>query len=273
MNSIMNEIKKFLCAIQFLTTINLKFIEWDEQLTAKSVAYFPAVGILIGCILTIAYFILSLVFPNTITAVMLIVIEIIFIRGMHLDGFIDTVDGLFGGMNKEERLRIMKDTHPGSFGIIAVVLLILLKFTLIFGILNLNMDKFFIAEILILMPALGRYAMLIPMAIFPYARDNGTAHWTKFVKKREILTATLFVLLSAILIAFVFHLKALVLSLILLSTLIIGAIVFSLMLSKYIVSKIGGMTGDTYGAINEISEVIVLLLFLSFGNLSLCVFY
>ncbi len=256
MNPITNEIKKILCAIQFLTIIKLKSIEWNEKFTAKSVAYFPAVGILIGCILAITYFIFSPVFPNTITAVMLIVIEIIFIRGLHLDGFIDTVDGLFGGMNKEERLRIMKDTHPGSFGIIAVVLLILLKFTLIFEILNLNQDKVSIAEILILMPALGRYAMLIPMAIQPYARNNGTAHWTKFVKFREILTASLFMISSIILISVFLNLK-----IFLLIALIIALLIFSLMLSKYITSKIGGMTGDTYGALTEISEIFVLLAF------------
>ncbi len=258
MNPIMNEIKKFLCAIQFLTIIKLKSIEWDEKFTAKSVAYFPAVGILIGCILAITYFILSPVFPNTITAVMLIVIEIIFIRGLHLDGFIDTVDGLFGGMNKEERLRIMKDTHPGSFGIIAVVLLILLKFTLIFEILNLNQDKVSIA-ILILMPTLGRYAMLIPMAIQPYARNNGTAHWTKFVKFREILTASLFMISPVILISVFLNLK-----IFLLIALIIALLIFSLMLSKYIASKIGGMTGDTYGALTEISEIFVLIVLLAF---------
>jgi len=258
MNPLTNEIKKFLCAIQFLTIIKLKSIKWDEEFMAKSVAYFPAVGILIGCILAITYFILSPVFSNTITAVVLIVIEIIFIRGLHLDGFIDTVDGLFGGMNKEERLRIMKDTHPGSFGIIAVVLLILLKFALIFEILNLN-DKVSIAEILILMPALGRYAMLIPMAIFPYARNNGTAHWTKFVKFREILTASLFMISSVILISVFLNLK--IFLLILLIALMIGLLIFSLMLSKYIASKIGGMTGDTYGALTEISEIFVLFAF------------
>ncbi len=278
MNPIISEIKKFLYALQFLTIFKvlnisersegiIKFmnVEWNEKFAAKSAAYFPLVGILIGCILAVAYFAISFIFPKSIglTAIILIIIEIVLVRGLHLDGFIDTVDGLFGGMNKDERLRIMKDTHPGSFGIVAVVLLLLLKFTLISEILNLNLnsDKFFVAAILVLMPALGRYAMLIPMAVFPYARSNGTGGWTKFVKFGEILTASLFVVLPVILISYVFlNLNIMVL----LITLIIALLIFSLMLSKYIASKIGGMTGDTYGAITEISEIFVLFAFVKF---------
>ncbi|NCN65567.1 MAG: adenosylcobinamide-GDP ribazoletransferase [Candidatus Altiarchaeum hamiconexum] len=274
MNPIISEIKKFLYALQFLTII--KFVNvnagWNENFAAKSVAYFPLVGILIGCILAVAYFTLSFIFPKStglttitaITAIILIIIETVLTRGLHLDGFIDTVDGLFGGMNKEERLRIMKDTHPGSFGIIAVVLLILLKWTLISEILilNLNSDKILTAGILILMPALGRYAMLIPMAVFPYARSNGTGGFTKFVKFKEILTAGLFIILPVIAISFVF-LNLNINIMVLLMTLIIALLIFSLMVSKYIASKINGMTGDTYGAITEISEIFVLLAFVS----------
>ncbi len=259
-NPVSGEIKKILYALQFLTIIKFVNVEWDVNFAAKSVAYFPLVGILIGCILAVAYFVLSYfhIFPDTVTTIMIIILEIVLTRGLHLDGFIDTADGLFGGMNKEERLKIMKDTHPGSFGIIAVVLLLLLKFTLISEILNLNPDKIFVAIILILMPTLGRYAMLIPMAVYPYARNNGTAYFTKFVKFGEILTASLFMVLLIILIAIVFlNLKVLVL----LITLIIVLLIFSLMLSKYIASKIGGMTGDTYGAITEISEIFVLFVF------------
>lgn len=268
MNPITCEIKKFLFALQFLTVIKIKFIEWDEKFAAKSVAYFPIVGILIGCILAIVYFVLSFIFPaniTAITAILIIIIEIMLVRGIHLDGFIDTVDGLFGGMNKEERLRIMKDSCVGSFGVIAVTLLILFKFILIFEILNLNSDKFFVMQILILMPALGRYAMIIPMTMYPYARTNGTAHFTKFVGNKEILIATLSMLLFVLLSVFFFadfhnNFHNNLLSLMLLIVLMIALIVFSLLLSKYIASKIMGMTGDTYGAITEISEVFALFL-------------
>jgi len=280
MNPIEQEIKKFLYALQFLTIIRLKYItQWDEKFAARAVVYFPLVGILTGCILAVAYFILSFIFPNSvgltaitaITAIILLIIETLLTRGMHLDGFIDTIDGIFGGMNKEERLRIMKDPHPGSFGIVAVMLLILLKFALLFEILN--FAQFLIALILILFPALGRYAMLIPMSVYPYARTDGTGKmggFTKFVSAREILTASLFIILSVLLIvvAFLnlnfFNSKTVMFAMMLITVitvLIIALLIFSLLLSKYITSKIGGMTGDTYGFINEISEVFVLLAF------------
>lgn len=263
MNPITYEIKKFLFALQFLTIIKIKFIEWDEEFAAKSVTYFPIVGILIGCILAVMYFILSFIFPTNIITILIIIIGIVLVRGLHLDGFMDTTDGLFGGKNKEDRLRIMNDSCVGSFGVVAIVLLIMFKFVLISEILNLSLPKFFVAQILMLMPALGRYAMIIPMVIYPYARTDGTAHFTKFVRKKEILIATLLMLLSLMLLFGLstnFNFHYVVLLLMLLTVLVIASIVFSLLLSKYIASKIDGMTGDTYGAITEISEVCVLFL-------------
>ncbi len=251
-NLIIKEIDKFLIAIQFLTIIKIKEVKWDENFAAKSVVYFPLVGIIIGFILYLIYFSLPFIFPITLISILLIITEIILTGGLHLDGFIDTIDGLFGGKNKEERLKIMKDPHPGSFGIIAVVVLIIFKFLLLVEILG----KF--SLILILMPALGRYSMIIPMAIYPYAKNNGTAKFTKFVRTKEILIATLFMILFSLIIFL--NLYSLSKTLIILLIIFITTFIFSLILSKYITSKIGGMTGDTYGFINEISEIFTLLL-------------
>lgn len=241
---ISNGVKSFLIALKFLTIFPLaKELEFQEETLAKSTRYFPLIGILIGSILAGVNFLFSLIFPPIIVSVIILISLIWITRGFHLDGFMDTVDGLFGGMNKNERLRIMKDVQVGSFGVIALVVLILLKFVLI---LELSGQKLF-PLILILMPGLSRWSMVCAMPLYFYPREKGTGSFTKFVKKRDVLVATILMFIFA---AGLLRLEGLIL--------LFGTFIFMLLITQFISRKIGGMTGDTYGALNEIMEVIIL---------------
>jgi adenosylcobinamide-GDP ribazoletransferase len=234
--------KSFLVALKFLTILPVgKKLEIQDKTLAKSIKYFPLTGILIGCILALVNFLFSLVFPPIIVSVIILISLIWVTRGFHLDGFMDTVDGLFGGMNKDERLRIMKDTQAGSFGVIALVVLLLLKFTLI---LELSGQKLFP---LILMPALGRWSMVAAMPLYSYPRERGIGSFTKFVRKKDVLIASIIMFVFAI---GLLRLEGLVL--------LFTTFIFMLLITQFISRKIGGMTGDTYGALNEIIEVIIL---------------
>lgn len=236
--------KSFLIALKFLTIFPLaKELKLQKETLAKSAKYFPLIGILIGLILVGVNFLFSFIFPPIIVSVIILISLIWITRGFHLDGFMDTVDGLFGGMNRDERLRIMKDVQAGSFGVIALVVLLLLKFTLI---LELSGQRLF-PLILILMPGLSRWSMVLSMPFYFYPRNKGTGSFTKFVKKKDVLIASI--------IMFVFAIGLLRLEgLFLLFT----TFVFMLLITQFISRKIGGMTGDTYGALNEIIEVIIL---------------
>ena len=160
-----------------------------------------------------------------------------------MDGFMDTIDGLFGGSDKNERLKIMKDTQVGSFGVVAAVSLLLLKFTLI---LELSGQKLF-PLILILMPAFSRWSMALAMPLYSYPKEKGTGSFTKFVKKKDVLLATVIILVFAV---GLLKLEGLIL--------LFSTFIFTLLITKLISRKIGGMTGDTYGALNEVIEVIIL---------------
>lgn len=236
--------KSFLVALKFLTNLPVsKNLEFQEETLAKSTRYFPLIGILIGSILVGVNFLFSLIFPPIIVSVIILISLIWITRGFHLDGFMDTVDGLFGGMNKDERLRIMKDVQAGSFGVIALFSLLLLKFTLI---LELSGQKLF-PLILILMPGLSRWSMVCAMPLYFYPRNKGTGSFTKFVRKKDVLIASIIMFVFAI---GLLRLEGLIL--------IFSTFVFMLLITKLISRKIGGMTGDTYGALNEIIEVIIL---------------
>lgn len=236
--------KSFLVALKFLTNLPVsKNLEFQEETLAKSTRYFPLIGILIGSILVGVNFLFSLIFSPVIVSVIILISLIWITRGFHLDGFMDTVDGLFGGMNKDERLRMMKDVQIGSFGVIALVVLLLLKFTLI---LELSGQKLF-PLILILMPALGRWSMVAAMPLYSYPRERGIGFFTKFVRKKDVLIASIIMFVFAI---GLLRLEGLIL--------LFSTFVFMLLITKLISRKIGGMTGDTYGALNEIIEVIIL---------------
>jgi len=239
-------LNNFFLALHFLTGIYIKKLDCDEKKLSRATQYFPLIGVLIGCVLAVVNFLFSFVFSPVVVCAVIVVCLILITRGFHLDGFIDTVDGIFGGMNKDERLKIMKDTNIGSFGAIGVVSLLLLKYTLL---LELSGDKLF-PVFLILMPALSRWSMVCAMVLYPYLREKGTGHFTKLVGKNEVTVASLTIFV------FVFAFMGINGLIILTSTLIL-----MLLISKYISSKIGGMTGDTYGALNETIEVMVLALF------------
>lgn len=241
-------LNNFFLALHFLTGISInKKLDFSDKSLAVSVKYFTLIGILIGCFLASVNFFFSFVFSPAVVSALIIISLIWVTKGFHLDGFIDTVDGIFGGMDKEERLKIMKDTQVGSFGVIAVVSLLLLKWALF---LELSGDKFF-PLILILMPALGRWSMVCAMVLYPYPREKGAGYFTKFVGKKEVFISSIIVSVFAV--GFLGP-GGLIL--------LFGALIFMLLISKYISSKIGGMTGDSYGALNESAEVLVLALFI-----------
>ena len=247
-------LKNLITALQFLTTIKIKKSPADEKSLAGSTPYFPLIGIIIGCFLAGIYIIFIKFFPAGVVSALIIISSVMITRGLHIDGFIDTIDGLFGGATREERLKIMKDAQVGSFGVAALVCLILLKFTLILEILK-SSDVTSIILILILMPALSRWCMVCAMYFFTYARSGGTGHFTKFVGIKETLIATLIMIIFCIGLLKIYGL-----------ILLITVFIFMLLVTRYISSLIGGMSGDTYGALNEVIEVLVLLIYLLFIN-------
>jgi adenosylcobinamide-GDP ribazoletransferase len=155
-------------ALTFLTRIPIcnRSIYQQEDFQ-KSIFFFPIIGLLIGGILWGSYYLLDMIFPQQITAALLLFIYVVLTGGLHLDGLIDTVDGLYGGMTKERRLEIMKDTNPGAFGVLGAVLILVLKYS-IYAQIDQGMLLF-----LVVAPVLGRQSMVWVQVFYPYARKEG----------------------------------------------------------------------------------------------------
>jgi len=181
--------------------------------------------------------------PNLIRAAFILIVSIIVTGGIHLDGFADTCDGFYGLKPKEKILEIMHDSRIGVMGVIGIISLLLLKFTLI-----VSLPKDLLYKSLILMATFARWSQVLCCYTSNYARKDGKAKFfVEYAKGKDVIIGGLLIL-------------ALFLSMAKLK----GILVFILMLLsvllfiQYVKRKIGGMTGDTIGAISEVAEVVIL---------------
>jgi adenosylcobinamide-GDP ribazoletransferase len=236
----------FFAALKFLTIFPAlkRWGKGTEELE-QSLSYFPLVGLVLGAILLGLNYVLSLILPAAVVNALLIIALVIMTGAHHLDGLVDSFDGTVSGKSRERRLEIMADSHVGTFGIIAAVLLLLLKYA------SLSSVPFnAIMPALLLMPTLSRWAVVNTIFIFPYAKNSGMGlAFKKGATWQRLAIATIIALVASVLLL---NWQGVVLMATLwLITFGIGA---------YFRSRLGGLTGDVYGAINELSEVLVLLL-------------
>jgi len=215
-------------------------------------AFFPLVGMLIGVLLVFLRRIFYYLPVSSLVGDTLVLIVWIWLSGgLHLDGFADSVDGFLGGHNKEEILKIMKDSATGAKGAVALVSLLLLKFILL-----VEMPLFLKDAALFFTPTIGRWSMVIAAFLGKPARLKNSVGklFIDYVSWREVIFASLTMAVICILLFRLYFLP-----------LVIIGIGIVLLILKYCQQKIGGISGDILGAINEIVEVFILLAFCILG--------
>jgi len=236
--------KNFLLAVQFLTIIPVRIRHVNEKALAGSVVYFPLVGLLLGLVLTGANSFLSfLAFEEIFINIILVVLLIAFTGGIHLDGLADTADAFLSRRNKEEKLRIMRDSRTGAMGVLSLISITLLKIAFLSSV-DLSLKPI----ALLLMCILARWAMVMSLFLFPYARQEGKAG--TYIKGTD-LKVFIFSTLIALGCAVVFWRMHGLLLLLAIATL-------TYVIGRFVTGKISGITGDTLGATNEIMEAAVL---------------
>ena len=216
--------------------------------TARSMAparaYFPLVGLALGGGLALLDTGLSRVFPAPLTNALLLATLIAATRGLHVEGFLDCCDALFGGFTRERRLEILKDPHIGAFAAIGCGLLLLTMWSALMA-----LAAPIRTPILVLFPCLSRYAMLLSMAVFPYARPLGLGTaFTQGASRWQVGLGFATAAGASVLLAGW-------------GGLVLFAVASALagLLGAWITQLLGGLTGDGYGAINEVSALGVLL--------------
>jgi len=247
----------FLAALRFLTSIPIPFKreDWDRPLSqqqfARSLVYYPLVGLIIGGVLCGLYWVFSSLLPLLLADALIIGVLAYLTGALHLDGLIDTFDGLAGGhKSPERRLQIMKTPDVGAVGVVAGIVLLLLKFAALSSI---PQNQIYMA--LLMMPVLSRWVMAYAVFQYPYGRESGMGKALKSGSNNWVLiTASVTAL---ILVAIIGQWLGIA---------VMAAVwLLTVALARFFKSKFNGLTGDTYGAINEISEFAVLLLVVLFS--------
>lgn len=230
----------FLLAVQNLTRLPVGNVPFDPAVLGRGAAFFPVVGLLLGGLSVGVYYLAGLVFPPLVVAAFLVALGLLLTGGMHVDGFIDTVDGL-GGRDAARRLAIMRDSRVGAFGVMGGITLLLLRFSLFASLAG-------AWELLLVAPVVSRTGMVWAIFLFPYARPEGQGRIYKdHTTWREAVAATI---LALGIVSLVGGWTGFSLAL--------TAFPVVLALGSFFKRRLGGLTGDIYGAINEVLEVLVL---------------
>jgi len=234
-----------IAALQFLTLcppIIRRMFTSTEM--GQAVGYFSTIGALLGALLAALDWGLRSVLSTSISTVLVLAASVAATGAIHLDGFFDACDGLFGGHTPASRLEIMRDERVGAFGLAGGVLLILLKFTA----LSTAVDR--VAALLLSM-TLSRWAIALAVVLFPYARDKGLGRAMKdYAGAAQVAQATAIALLVSWFAAGWMGLLAMGLA---------AAITWAA--ARFALKRLPGLTGDLYGTISELVEVSLLLAF------------
>ncbi len=233
----------FITGLQFLTRIHLvRETKWSSESFGHSVKYFPAVGAVLGLLYALIAVFGQTYLPTHMQAVIIVAAGIILTGGLHCDGLMDTADGLFSGRDRERMLDIMKDSRVGANGVVAILLLILFKWSII-----LDTDSKQLPYLLFAMPIIGRLAMVMSITLFPYARQEGIGKlFTQYTEKSSLTVACLFTILLLLMLDKHIWIASVL------------SICFAFIFNNYAVKKLGGLTGDIYGATAELTEAVYL---------------
>lgn len=258
--TLVNQYKDFVAAVRFLSVIALpgreRLFTTERADIVESTpffgsTYFPIVGLIIAVLVSILPWLLGGYLPGIVLGGLVVVAEVVLTGGLHLDGLMDTCDGFFGGNGRENKLDIMSDSRVGGFGVLGAVCVLLLKFaiyTSLVGLTRLGAGLLPVALITIL-PA-TRWAMVLAVRVFPSARPTGLG----FVFRQTVTMPSLIIggVISLLIALIVGHLVGFFLW--------IGIALTALGLGLWARRVLGGLTGDIYGTIAEVTEVVALIL-------------
>lgn len=239
--------RSFFIALQFLTRLPIPDpgrVEGPD--VARSTVCYPVIGLLLGGLLVGLDGLARRFWPVSVASALVLLVKAALTGALHLDGLMDTCDGVFNLKPPERRLEIMRDSRVGAFGVVAGVLVLLLQYSLLTELTGPLRWRALLA-----MPILGRWLLVYALRAFPYARTTGLGqlfagqvthiHWV--LASLLALSLTLALFPSA-----------------LGGGLILGSYLAAAACACFCQARLGGLTGDTYGALNEVVETVALAL-------------
>lgn len=231
-------------ALRFLTALPVPGLPpMTEAGIVRSMAAFPVVGLVIGAAGVAAGFVAGWLWGVPLRAVAVVIAWMLLTLGLHLDGIADTCDALFSWRPRERKLEIMKDSRIGTMGALGLVAIIALKI----GALVTLGDWWWLGALLA--PVWGRWADIYGIFFFLAAREGGMGRtFHAQVRRIDFVIATASALVIGVTVALPWGALA---------ALVVWPVIH--LLARRMVAALGGLTGDTYGALAEVGEVVTLL--------------
>lgn len=244
MRSPIRQWRLFKTALMFFTRIPVHLPDFQESDLNHSVQYFPLVGILVGAIAALAFWLVHLFLPLQL-AVLLSMGATIYLTGaFHEDGMADAADGLGGGRQKEQVLTIMQDSRIGSYGTVALLMVLFGKFQAL-----VHIDVVLLPAVLIVGHALSRFAAVLVIYSQSYVRAEGKSKpLAAYLSRQQLLIAALFGLLPLGFLTW--HLSQWQFLICLLPVILVWW-----WFSRLLKRRLGGYTGDCLGAMQQITEL------------------
>ena len=231
----MRFLKAFSLAFNMLTIIPFfKVHDFYKGINGYSAMFYPLVGFILGLVLWLTHMTLEPFLPSTHLAVIIFGLWVLLTGALHLDGFSDTVDGLF--VNKEKALEVMKDSHVGGMGMTFTVIFLLLKLSSV-----IHFEAYYLLPLILMF---SRLNALLAIYFYEYI-SSGVG---KLIKEEFTLKLLLVALLSSLTVSLFYSF----------TSASIVALFVLLLSAKFFTQRLGGLNGDTYGFIIEVTELFLL---------------
>lgn len=225
----------FALAFNMLTIIPFfKVHDFFKGINGYSAMFYPLIGFILGSVLWGIHTLLQDYVASNHLSVIIFALWVLMTGALHLDGLSDTIDGLF--VSKEKALEVMKDSHVGGMGMTFTVVFLLLKLSSV-----IHLEAYYLLPVILMFSRLNAV-----MAIYFY---NYISSGVGALIKEELSTKYLLIaIFYSLLLAFFFSFTiGLLLS------------IFTLLVTaKFFTSRLGGLNGDTYGFIIELTELLLL---------------
>lgn len=248
-----HELRLFFVALQFLTRLPAPaWVGFEPDWLNRSARWFPLVGLCVGVAAALVLSVASRVFPPAVAAGLSIAATLLLTGGFHEDGLADTADALGGAVGRARALEIMKDSRIGSYGALALIVVLGLKAAALAAML-----PALAIPALLLAHTASRAAAVVLIRVLPYAGDVDHAKAKPLARRVSsggvaVAIGTVLVVGAVLVVAVPAHASAVVTSLVL-------SAIGTTWSARWLRRRLGGYTGDALGATQQINELLVLL--------------
>lgn len=242
-------LKGFIMALSMFTIIPTPYIEWDDEGAKNMMKFYPIIGGIVGIIWSIIYYLISILNISLILKSTIIMMVPFIVTGMlHLDGFMDVCDAILSRRDREEKLRILKDSTIGAFAVISLLILFFLQFGSIYSIIEKNIQFY----ILILIPIVSRSAVAYFLLNRTTIKEStlGT-----YFKKGTNIKDIIIMIVSLIVMSIISFILLSYYGLVLVLSIVVG-VTWAVEKCK---KEFGGISGDVAGFALVVGELIGIL--------------